>query len=203
MCAGGHVIPSVSAPDCFSTNGMSLSKRDSSFANSGLMVTVEPHQFGGADVLAGIRLQEIYERKAFEVGRGDYACPIQWVADFLAERSSGILPPCSYPRGLILARIAELIPPFIVEALHSGLPIMDHRWQGRFLAQATLVGPEARGSAPVRIVREDVSRETPGITGLYPVGEGAGYAGGIISAAVDGLRSAKAIVSKYAPFKRN
>jgi uncharacterized FAD-dependent dehydrogenase len=80
---------------------------------------------------------------------------------------------------------------------------MDRRWQGRFLPQATLVAPEARGSAPVRIVRDAVSRETPGIEGLYPVGEGAGYAGGIISAAVDGLRSAKAIVSRYAPLRRH
>src|SRR5262249_19658700 len=79
----------------------------------------------------------------------------------------------------------------------------DRRWQGRFLAGATLVGPEARGSSPVRIVRDDVTRETPGIEGLYPVGEGAGYAGGIVSAAVDGLRSVKALVAKYAPLARN
>ena len=87
----------------------------------------------------------------------------------------------------------------VVEALRHGLPIMDRRWHGRFLPEATLVGPEARGSAPVRIIRDDVSRESPGVEGLYPVGEGAGYAGGIVSAAVDGLRSAKSIVGKYAP----
>jgi len=87
----------------------------------------------------------------------------------------------------------------IAETLHHGLPIMDHRWSGRFLKQASLVGPEARGSAPVRILRDEENRETPGITGIYPVGEGAGYAGGIISAAVDGLRTAKAIVAKFAP----
>jgi uncharacterized FAD-dependent dehydrogenase len=94
--------------------------------------------------------------------------------------------------------MAELVPPVILQALHHGLPILDHRWQGRFLKDATLVAPEARGSSPVRIVRDDITRATPGIEGLYPVGEGAGYAGGIVSAAVDGLRSAKSIVAHYA-----
>jgi len=91
------------------------------------------------------------------------------------------------------------VPPLIVAALQQGLPILDRRWHGRFLAQATLVGPEARGSSPVRIVRDEATRATPGIEGIYPVGEGAGYAGGIVSAAVDGLRTAKAIIAKYKP----
>jgi uncharacterized FAD-dependent dehydrogenase len=199
MCAGGYIIPSVSEPGYFSTNGMSLSRRDSPFANSGLMVTLEPKHLGSPDVLAGMHLQAVYEGKAFAVGRGEYLCPIQMAKDFLAQRPSRVVPPCSYARGLVLASIAELVPPVILEALYDGLPIMDRRWHGRFLAQATLVGPEARGSAPVRILRDEVSRETPGMAGLYPVGEGAGYAGGIVSAAVDGLRSAKAIVAKYAP----
>jgi uncharacterized FAD-dependent dehydrogenase len=199
MCAGGHIIPSVATPGYFSTNGMSLSGRGSPFANSGLMITIEPDQLGGDGVLAGIVLQEIYERRAFEVGRGEYLCPLQKVEDFLAHRRSHALPACSYQRGVVPAAIADLVPPLIRDALYQGLPIMDRRWQGRFLAQATLAGPEARGSSPVRIVRDPVSRETPGIEGLYPVGEGAGYAGGIVSAAVDGLRSAKAVIAKYAP----
>jgi uncharacterized protein len=202
MCAGGYIIPSVSEPGYFSTNGMSLSRRNSPFANSGLMVTLTPEQFGGSDVLAGIELQAVYERRAFAVGRGEYLCPIQMASDFLAQRPSRDLPACSYVRGVVLAELAELMPPVILEALYHGLPIMDSRWHGRFLAQATLVGPEARGSAPVRMVRDVGTRETPGIEGLYPVGEGAGYAGGIVSAAVDGLRSAKAIMAKYAPLAR-
>jgi hypothetical protein len=119
----------------------------------------------------------------------------------LKRRRSGSVPACSYARGVILGELAEILPPLIVDALLAGLPVMDRRWQGRFLAEATLVGPEARGSAPVRIVRDESSRESPGVEGLYPVGEGAGYAGGIISAAVDGLRTAKAIVSKFAPLE--
>jgi uncharacterized FAD-dependent dehydrogenase len=199
MCAGGEVIPSVSAPGYFSTNGMSLSRRASPFANSGLMITLEPEHFPGTDALAGVRLQEIYERKAYEIGRGEYACPIQTANDFLNDRLSTALPVSSYPRQLVSARIADIVPPEIVEALKEGLPALDRRWHGRFLNEATLTGPEARGSSPVRIVRDNHSREAPGIAGLFPVGEGAGYAGGIISAAVDGLLTAKAIAGKYAP----
>jgi uncharacterized FAD-dependent dehydrogenase len=199
MCAGGHVIPSVSEPGFFCTNGMSLSRRGSPFANSGLVVTVPPQHFGGDDVLAGVRLQQIVERKAYELSGADYRCPIQCANDFLSRRLSTSVPPSSYPRGLVLADLAGLVPPVIVEALHHGLPILDRRWRGRFLASATLVGPEARGSSPVRILRDEQTRETPGIEGLYPVGEGAGYAGGIVSAAVDGLRSAKAVIARYAP----
>jgi uncharacterized FAD-dependent dehydrogenase len=201
MCAGGHIIPSVSEPDHFGTNGMSLSRRDSPFANSGLMITVTPDLFGNKDIFAGIRLQQSYEQKAFALGRGDYACPIQGADDLLAQRRTRRLPVCSYSRGLVLAEIADLVPPVIREALWHGLPVLNRRWQGRFLADATLVGPESRGSSPVRLVRNDVTRDSPGIDGLYPAGEGAGYAGGIVSAAVDGLRSAKAIVAKYAPLE--
>src|SRR5437879_721004 len=105
MCAGGHIIPSVSETGYFGTNGMSLSKRDSPFANSGLVVTVPVEHFGGTDVLAGVRLQQLYEKKAFEVGRGAYSCPIQSAQDFLVNRPTTILPACSYPRGLVLADI--------------------------------------------------------------------------------------------------
>jgi uncharacterized FAD-dependent dehydrogenase len=198
MCAGGYIMPSVSEPGFFCTNGMSLSKHDSPFANSGLVVTVEPSDFGGADVLSGVRLQQRYEKLAFEAGRGEYRCPIQRADDFLADRLTAAVPANSYPRGAVAARVADLVPPLVAEALRHGLPIMDRRWQGRFLKEATLVGPEARGSAPVRIPRDEQTRETPGLAGLYPVGEGAGYAGGIVSAAVDGLRSAKAIMARYA-----
>lgn len=199
MCAGGHVIPSVSEAGYFCTNGMSLSRRDSPFANSGLVVTIPVEHFAGTDVLAGVRLQQIYERAAYELGHGEYRCPIQWARDFLAERRSTKIPPSSYPRGLVLATMQGLVPPLVLQTLQHGLPVLDRRWNGRFLAEATLVGPEARGSSPVRIVRDNDTRETPGIEGLYPVGEGAGYAGGIVSAAVDGLRTAQAIVEKYAP----
>lgn len=202
MCAGGHIIPSVSEPGYFCTNGMSLSHRDTPFANSGLVVTVTPQEFGGDDVLAGVRLQQEYERKAFALSGAEYRCPLQRADDFLAGRTSASLPSCSYPRGVISAQVAELVPSLIAEAVKHGLPIMDRKWRGRFLREATLAGPEARGSAPVRILRGDDSRESPGIAGLYPIGEGAGYAGGIVSAAVDGLRTARAIIGKHANLAR-
>jgi uncharacterized FAD-dependent dehydrogenase len=198
MCAGGYIMPSVSDPGRFCTNGMSLSKHDSPYANSGLVVTIEPAEFGGRDTLAGVRLQQLYEERAFAAGRGEYRCPVQRARDFLAGRVSADVPANSFPRGAVAAPLADLVPPAVVEALRHGLPIMDRRWQGRFLAEATLVGPEARGSAPVRILRGEQTRETPGLVGLYPVGEGAGYAGGIVSAAVDGLRTAKAVMARYA-----
>lgn len=202
MCAGGHVIPSVAEDGYFCTNGMSLSKRDSPFANSGLVVTVPLEEFPGTDPLAGVRLQQTYERRAFTMGRGEYLCPIQGARDFLAGRPTTQQPTSSYTRrGLVLADVAELVPPFIAEALRHGLPLLDRRWHGRFLDDAYLVAPEARGSSPVRLPRDDTTRETPGIPGLYPIGEGAGYAGGIVSAAVDGLRSALAVITKYAPLE--
>ncbi len=198
MCAGGYIIPSVSQEGYFCTNGMSLSKRDSPYANSGLVVTVPLEAFEGRDVLAGMRLQEKYERKAYELGRGVYAAPIQRAADFVARRATAGKPFSSYPRGTVVADLREVLPPLVADAVRHGLPQMDRRWNGRFLAEAVIAGPESRGSSPVRIDRDSASRESPGIPGLFPVGEGAGYAGGIVSAAVDGLKTAKAIVAKYA-----
>jgi uncharacterized FAD-dependent dehydrogenase len=201
MCAGGHVMPSVSEPGYFCSNGMSLSKRDSEFANSGLMITLEPEHFGSPHALAGMLLQRQYERRAFEAGRGEYLCPIAWAGDFLARRVSTGKLPSSYPRGTIHCDLRELVPPLVAAALDHALPLLDRRWRGQFLRQATLVGPEARGSAPVRFLRHERTLESPGAAGLYPIGEGAGYAGGIVSAALDGLRAAKAIVRRYAPLE--
>jgi uncharacterized FAD-dependent dehydrogenase len=198
MCAGGYIIPSVSQEGYFCTNGMSLSKRDSPFANSGLVVTVPVEAFEGTDVLAGVRLQEKYESTAFTLGgRSDYRAPAQRAKDFVAGRASPSVPETSYPRGVAPCDLRAVLPPLVAEAVQHGLPQMDRRWHGRFLPEAVLTGPEARGSSPVRIDRTADTRESPGVPGLYPVGEGAGYAGGIVSAAVDGLRTARAIVAKY------
>ncbi len=201
MCAGGHIMPSVSEAGYFCTNGMSLSKRDSQFANSGLMVTLDPKDFGSTHPLAGMMLQREYERRAFDAGRGTYACPIQRAADFVKQRPTASAPPSSYPRQVIAADLADLIPPGVRVALESALPLFDRRWRGEFLREATLVGPEARGSSPVRFPRDERTLESVGVRGLYPIGEGAGYAGGIVSAALDGLRAAKSIIRRYAPLE--
>jgi uncharacterized FAD-dependent dehydrogenase len=199
MCAGGHVIPSVSQEGFFATNGMSLSKRDSVYANSGLVVTVPIEAFEGNDVLAGMRLQEKYERVAYQLGRGEYSSPVQGAQDYLAGQKRTGTFPGSYPRGVVSADLREVLPPLVAEAVAHGLPQMDRRWNGRFLKDAVLYGPESRGSSPVRIDRNE-ARESPGVCGLYPVGEGAGYAGGIVSAAVDGLRTARSILARYASY---
>ena len=217
MCAGGYVMPSVSEAGHFCTNGMSESYHDSPRANSGLVVTIEasdlawaerhgagfrPHADGRIHPLAGVQFQRVAERLAYQLGRGSYRAPIQTAHDFLAGRvrpTNAATPPSSHPRGVFNASLADFLPPSVLEALQRGLPIMDRNLRGQFLPDATLVGPESRGSSPVRIPRDDERRESPAIAGLHPCGEGAGYAGGIVSAAVDGLRTARAIVARYQP----
>ena len=198
MCAGGYVMPSVSEPGYFCTNGMSESRHDSPFANSGLVVTIEPSDTGSRHPLAGVHFQQRSERLAYLAGGRNYAAPIQWAFDFLADRPSRGKLPSSYPRETTPLDLGAILPPIVLQTLERGLPIMDRRFRGLFLRDATITGPESRGSSPVRIPRDPISRQSPTIAGLYPCGEGAGYAGGIISAAVDGLRTARAVVAAYA-----
>jgi uncharacterized FAD-dependent dehydrogenase len=198
MCAGGYVMPSVSDPGFFCTNGHSQSRHDSPFANSGLVVTIDPAACGDHP-LAGVHFQQKYEQLAFIAGDRDYRAPIQWARDFLARRPTREKPPSSYPRDLQPADLRAILPPEVVEALERGLPAMDRSLRGQFLKHATLVAPESRGSSPVRIPRDPLTREHPHIAGLFPCGEGAGYAGGIVSAAVDGLRTARALATRFAP----
>ena len=200
MCAGGVVIPSVSEPNMFCSNGMSNSRRDSPFGNSGLVVTLDPKHFGSDHALAGVELQRKYESAAFNLTRGTYHAPIQSATDFLARRSArvGEELPSSYARGTQPADLREVLPPVVCESIRNGLPIMDQKWKGKYLPGATLVGPEMRGSSPVRIDRDRESFQVPGMPGIYPVGEGAGYAGGIVTAAVDGLRAARQLVATFA-----
>lgn len=201
MCAGGITIPSVSEPHGIATNGMSNSRRDTPFANSGIMVTLQPGEFGNDHALAGVAVQRHYEALAFRLARCDYSAPIQTAADFLAART----PPgnqrleSSYQRGTAPVNLHEILPPVVATAIQAGLPKMDRSWQGDFLKNANLLGPEMRGSSPVRIDRDAITRQSPACGGLYPVGEGAGYAGGIVSAAVDGMRTAREIVRQFAP----
>lgn len=201
MCAGGVIIPSVSEPEMFCTNGMSNSRHDTPYANSGLVVTIDARDLVGDHPLAGVAVQRRYESAAFRLAGGNYLAPIQRAADFVARRApaGGDRLQCSYSRGTRSLDLEAVLPPGVAVAIRAGLPIMDRQWRGEFLKNAVLVGPEMRGSSPVRIARDAATRECPAVAGLYPIGEGAGYAGGIISAAVDGLRSAKTIVGRWAP----
>jgi uncharacterized FAD-dependent dehydrogenase len=199
MCAGGIIIPSISEPNLFCSNGMSNSRHDTPFGNSGLVVTLEPEHFGSSHPLSGVYLQRKYEGIAFNLTGRDYRAPIQRATDFLAGRtpSRGEHIQSSYQRGTQPSNLCEVLPPPILKAIQSGLPIMDRQWRGKYLPDAVLVGPEMRGSSPVRIDRDRDTWQPPGIQGVYPVGEGAGYAGGIVTAAVDGLRAAKKMVARF------
>jgi uncharacterized FAD-dependent dehydrogenase len=203
MCAGGIIMPSISEPNMFCSNGMSNSRHDTPFANSGVMVTLEPHEFGDTHPLAGMHLQQKYESVAFQLGKSNYLAPIQTVQDFLKGRQTAASTKldCSYQRGTQPAQLDHVLPSVVVSTIKSSLPVMDGKLRGHFLKRAILVGPEMRGSSPIRMDRDPQTRQCPTIAGLYPVGEGAGYAGGIVSAAVDGLRSARAIVSRFAPLE--
>ncbi|WP_435016440.1 NAD(P)/FAD-dependent oxidoreductase [Tundrisphaera sp. TA3] len=198
MCAGGYVMGSVSEPGYFCTNGMSESRHDSPYANSGLVVTITPEDMGSRHPLAGVHFQQRAERLAYLATDRTYKAPIQWARDLLGGRASRGKLPSSYERGTKPVDLGTILQPVVMEALERGLPAMDRRFRGMFLRDATLVGPESRGSSPVRIPRDDASRQHPAVAGLYPCGEGAGYAGGIISAAVDGLRTARAMVATFA-----
>ncbi len=198
MCPGGIVMPSVSEPGYFGTNGMSHSRRDTPFANSGLVITVGPEDLPGRHPLAGVHFQQKAERLAYLAGGRTYKAPVQWARDFLAGRPSRGKLPSSYERGTVATDLGLILPPLVMDALERGLGAMDRKMRGAFLRDAVLTGPESRGSSPVRIPRDESTRQSPTIAGLYPCGEGAGYAGGIVSAAVDGLRTARAIVARKA-----
>jgi uncharacterized FAD-dependent dehydrogenase len=204
MCAGGIIMPSISEPEMFCSNGMSNSRHDTPFANSGVMVTLEPAEFGHTHPLAGMHLQQRYESVAYHLGRANYFAPIQTAHDFLKGRATNPSTKleCSYQRGVQSAQLDQVLPTVVSDAIRQSLPIMDKKLRGDFLKNAILVGPEMRGSSPIRIDRDLATRQCPNIQGLYPVGEGAGYAGGIVSAAVDGLRSARVIVRQFEPLQK-
>src|SRR3954451_20164587 len=171
MCAGGYVMPSVSEPGYFCTNGMSESRHDSPMANSGLVVTIEPDDTGSRHPLAGVHYQQRAERLAYLVGGRTYAAPIQWARDFLADRPSRGTLPSSYARGTLATDLGTILPPVVLSALERGLPVTARRFHGRSLEHGTLTAPESRGSSPVRIPRDPWTPQSPAVAGLYPCGE--------------------------------
>ncbi len=199
MCPGGLVVAAASEEGGVVTNGMSLYDRASGLANSALVVGVGPADFGGG-ALAGIEFQRRWERLAFAAGGGTYAAPVQAVGDFLAGREggSGYLAPPSYRPATVAADLAACLPPAVAATLARALPDFGRKIKDFDHPRAVLTGVETRTSAPVRLVRgADFMSAT--VAGLVPVGEGAGYAGGIMSAALDGLNAALAIIREYRP----
>ena len=196
MCPGGVVVPAASEEGRLVVNGMSYSKRDEENSNSAILVNVFPEDFEGEDVLTGVEFQRKLEEKAFELGGKDYKAPIQLFGDYCQGKVSkklGKVKP-SYARGYVFADLNKIFPKFINESLKEGISLMDNKIKGFGEYDAVLSGVESRSSSPVKIPRDE--RYFSNIEGIIPCGEGAGYAGGIMSAAVDGIKCAEAVI-KY------
>ncbi|WP_367171963.1 NAD(P)/FAD-dependent oxidoreductase, partial [uncultured Enorma sp.] len=199
MCPGGEVVAAASEPEGVVTNGASLHARAGENANSALLVNVTPEDLPGADPLEGIALQRACERTAYDLGGGAYRAPAQLVGDFLARTAStdsGAIMP-TYPLGVTWTALDNALPRHIIDTLRAGIPLLGRKLKGFDATDAVLTGVESRSSAPVTVVR---GRDCVaiGAPGLYPCGEGAGYAGGIMSAATDGIRCAEAVLRELA-----
>ena len=193
MCPGGRVVAATSEPGCVATNGMSQYSRAEFNANAGIVVGIGPEDYPGG-VLAGVEFQRIWERKAYEAGGSNYCAPGQRVGDFLAGRAStgfGTVVP-SYKPGVRPGDLSDCLPPYAIAAIREALPMFARQIPGFAMEDAMLTGVETRTSAPLRITR---GRDFQSLNtkGLFPAGEGAGYAGGILSAGVDGIRVAEAV----------
>jgi uncharacterized FAD-dependent dehydrogenase len=199
MCPGGFIVPASTVPGGLVVNGMSLSRRDSPFANSGLVVGIEPVDVEGAGFsgpLGGIALQRRIESAAFDAGGGMLRAPATRATDFIARRPSSTVPKTSYIPGIVGSDVAAVLDSAglrIAERIRHALQSFDKRLRGYVTEEAVLVGVETRTSSPVRVPRDPASLESPDLAGLYPTGEGAGFAGGIMSAAMDGMRVAECI----------
>ncbi|MDE7095275.1 MAG: hypothetical protein K2O23_02195 [Anaeroplasmataceae bacterium] len=191
MCPGGYILASASEPNTIVTNGMSNNAREGVNSNSAILVDVRPEDYG-ATPLDGIAYQEKYEHLAFDIAK-DYQAPANLMKEFMEDRIAkeyrSVIP--TYPHGLTFADLRKCLPEYVVEGIKEGILEFDHKLKGFYDEDAILVGIESRSSSPVRILRDKITKEAK--TYIYPIGEGAGYAGGIISASLDGLLTAMKI----------
>lgn len=197
MCPGGYVMCSASEPNGVVTNGMSESRRDGQNANAALLVNVMPEDFNSDHPLAGMYFQREFEQKAFQLAGGSYKAPLQLVGDFLNNRTTqkvGSVKP-TYEPGYTFVNFKQFFPEYIHQTIHEALLDFDRKIKGFAMDDAVLTGVESRSSSPIRINRDDTGQSN--IQGLYPMGEGAGYAGGIMSSAIDGIRQAEMIIKTY------
>lgn len=200
MCPGGVVVPSASAPGQLVVNGMSPSKRNTYWANSGMVVEIRPNdlptkRYAPDDVLSMMRFQEDLERTCFEQAGGSQVAGAQRMKDFVEGKASRNIPPSSYPAGLQPSRLDQWLPRFIVRRLQQAFKDFGRKANGFLTNDAIVIGVETRTSSPVRIPRNEYSLEHIEVHGLFPCGEGAGYAGGIVSSAIDGERCAEALAA--------
>lgn len=197
MCPGGMLIPASTAPGELVLNGMSNSLRNLPHANAGIVVTIDSHLYGRLEgkfkYFAGLEFQKQMEQKAFLAGGGTQAAPAQALTDFLEDRVSRILPATSYIPGMVSYPLKEILGPYITDALKQAFHIFGQKMKGYVSHEAKLLAVESRTSSPVRIPRATDTRMHPQIIGLFPAGEGAGYAGGIVSSAIDGEVTADSV----------
>lgn len=197
MCPGGFIVPSATAQEELVVNGMSPSRRDSQFANSGIVVSIQPEQLGDpSDPFVGLRFQQEVERNMWIAGGKTQAAPAQLLKDFVQGKHSQKLNDCSYQPGLTSANLHEELPEMISKPLQEAFKHFGKKMPGYLSNHAQILGTESRTSSPVRIPRNPQNLEHVQLGGLYPCGEGAGYAGGIVSAAMDGERVAEAIAAR-------
>ncbi|MEZ0576623.1 NAD(P)/FAD-dependent oxidoreductase [Halodesulfovibrio aestuarii] len=198
MCPGGFVVPASTAPGELVLNGMSMSSRSAPFANAGLVVEIRLDDVGGdpSDPLAALAFQAAVEKNMFKAGDGtSQKAPAQRVGDFIAGKTSGSLPESSYVPGLYSAPLNELLPHNVADRLAKALPVFGRKYKGFDSNEAKMMAVESRTSSPVRVLRDRKTLEHPSVRKLYPCGEGAGYAGGIVSAAIDGERVATSVAA--------
>ncbi|GJQ25213.1 MAG: hypothetical protein HBSAPP02_02450 [Phycisphaerae bacterium] len=200
MCPGGTILPTNETAGIIATNGASNASRAGRFANSGLVLTVPVEAFGN-DPLLGIEFVHRYEATAFELTGGSYEVPAQRAADYLAERASNGALETSYPLGGRWCDVRRVLPDFAAPAIARALADLDRRMPGFAGPEALVTGPESRASAPFRVLRDEATRQSVTVPGLYPIGEGAGYAGGIMSAAADGIATAELLIRQFAPIR--
>ena len=193
MCPGGVIVPAATADGQQVVNGMSNSRRNSPWANSGIAVTVGPDDVDGTDVFALLRFQQAVEQRMFHAGGDAVNAPSQRLVDFMQRRPSSRLNKTGYMGDVVSAPLHELLPPFIVDSLIQGFRDFDRKMHGFITEEASLLAVESRTSSPVRIPRDKETLQHVQLQGLYPCGEGAGYAGGIVSSALDGIRCADAV----------
>ena len=194
MCPGGSVINSASENDELCVNGMSMSGRNFKYSNSAIVVTVKKEDTGN-DPLSGIDFQRDIEKKAFSAGGGKYKAPAQTIKSFINKKTDKVINSTSYKNGVTPARLEDFLPEWITKEVRSALSFFDNKMRGFISDHGVFIGAETRTSSPVRITRDE-SLQSLSVKGLYPAGEGAGYSGGIVSSAVDGIRCADAIIGK-------
>ncbi len=195
MCPGGMVIGASSEAGKLVTNGMSYFRRNSPYANSAMVVSVGLEDFSEDGPLAGMKYQEHWEEKAFQLGGGGFKAPVQGLMEFLARKDPSLIRETTYRPGVTPARVEDCLPPVVAENLREAFPCLNRKMPGFSSREAMLIGVETRTSAPLRILRDE-NFQSVNVRGLYPCGEGSGYAGGIVSSALDGIKAAEAILKE-------